>query len=128
MRLSMLLAGAALLAMTGYAQAEGDAAKGETVFKKCKVCHMVGPGAKNNVGPDLTGIVGRKAGTVENFKYSQAMIDAGAQKNLVWTAEVIDQYLAAPSTFIPGNKMLFVGLKDAAERADVIAYLKQFSK
>jgi cytochrome c len=126
MRLSILVAGAALLAMTGYAQAEGDATKGEAVFKKCKVCHMVGPGAKNNVGPNLTGVVGRKAGTSADFKYSQAMIDAGATKGITWSDETIDQYLAAPTTFVPGNKMLFVGLKDAAERADVIAYLKKF--
>jgi cytochrome c len=58
--------------------------------------------------------------------YSQAMIDAGATKGVTWTDETIDKYLAAPTTFVPGNKMLFVGLKDAQERADVIAYLKKF--
>jgi cytochrome c len=121
MRLTFLFAGAALLAMTGYAQAEGDATKGEAVFKKCKVCHTLG---KNNVGPNLTGVIDRKAGTVEGFKYSQAMIDAGATKGVTWSNDNLEKYLENPATFIPGNKMLFVGLKDAAERADVIAYIK----
>jgi cytochrome c len=124
MRLSYLFAGAAVLAMTGYAHAEGDAAKGEAVFKQCKVCHMVGPTAKNNVGPILNGVVGRKSGTAEGFKYSQAMIDKG----VTWTPETIDAYLTDPKAYVPGNKMLFVGLKKPEDRADVIAYLKTFDK
>jgi cytochrome c2 len=116
-----------LLSMPVAASAAGDATKGEAVFKKCKICHQVGPDAKNLVGPIQNGLVGRKAGTVEGFKYSDAMKEAG-DKGMVWTEENVDKYLADPKNFIPKNKMAFVGLPDAADRADVIAYLKTFAK
>jgi cytochrome c len=100
--------------------AEGDPAKGEKVFAKCKVCHTLEPG-KNRVGPTLAGVFGRAAGKVEGFKYSDAMAGSG----VVWDQETIDQYLENPKAFIPGNKMIFPGLKKADERENVIAYLKQ---
>lgn len=111
------LAAAGLFAATS-AQAQ-DAAAGEKVFGKCKACHTVEAG-KNRVGPSLHGVVGRKAGSVEGFKYSDAMKNAGIE----WTAENLDKYLADPKGFVPGNKMVFVGLKDATERKNVIAYLE----
>jgi cytochrome c2 len=114
---------ALLLSMPFVAHAEGDVAKGEAVFKKCKICHQVGPEAKNLVGPIQNGLIGRKAATVEGFKYSDAMKEAG-EKGMVWTEENIDKYLADPKGFVPKNKMAFAGLPDAQERADVIAYLK----
>lgn len=114
------------LAMGGTALAQqGDAAAGEDVFKKCRACHDVGPGAKNKVGPLLNGIIGRKSGTVEGFAYSDANKSAG-EKGLVWTEEQMLKYLEDPRAFMPGNKMAFVGLKDPQDRADVLAYLKQF--
>jgi cytochrome c2 len=103
-----------------------DAAKGETVFKKCKICHDVGPAAKAKVGPILNDVIGRTAGTLPGFAYSPAMKEAG-EKGLAWTDESIGKYLENPRDFVPKNKMAFVGLKTPEERADVLAYLKTFS-
>jgi cytochrome c len=104
---------------SGAAVAEGDAAKGEKVFKKCKTCHTFDPG-KKKIGPHLKGVVGRKAGSVEGYKYSKAM--AGA--DITWDEANLDKYLTKPKAFIKGTKMSFAGLKKEAQRADVIAYLK----
>ena len=109
----------AAMATTTLAQAEGDAEKGKTVFKKCLACHDVVPG-KVKVGPSLNGIVGRKAGTVEGFKYSPAMVAYG----VTWDESTLDTYLTKPKSVVPGTKMVFVGLPKDADRADVIAYLK----
>ena len=100
-------------------RAEGDAAKGKKVFNKCKACHSLEEG-KRKVGPSLHGIIGREAGQMEGYKYSKAMMESG----VVWTEENIDAYLAKPKEFMPGNKMVFVGLKKPEQRQDVIAYLK----
>ena len=86
-----------------------------------------GPDAKNKVGPLLNGIIGRKAGTIEGFAYSDANKTAGGG-GLVWTEDVLFKYLENPLTFMKGTKMAFAGLKDAQDRKDVIAYLKKFSK
>ncbi|MBI1384610.1 MAG: c-type cytochrome [Rhizobiales bacterium] len=104
----------------------GDAAKGATVFKKCSACHMVGEGAKNRVGPHLNDIFGRTSGSLEGFKFSNAMKEAGAG-GLVWTTETLSGYLADPRGYMKGNRMSFVGLKKPEELADVIAYLATFS-
>ncbi len=104
---------------------EGSAEAGADVFKKCRACHDVGPAAKNKVGPLLNGIIGRAAGTIEGFSYSEANKKAGAG-GLVWTEEVIFKYLEAPLSFMPGTKMAFAGIKDAQDRKDLIAYLKTF--
>jgi cytochrome c2 len=114
-------------AVLAVALAEGDAAKGEKVFRKCKACHAVGEGAKNKVGPQLNGVVGRAAGTVEEFKYSKAMV-AKSEEGLVWEEETLTEYLRKPKDYIPKNKMAFAGLKKDDDIADVIAYLKQFSE
>jgi cytochrome c len=110
----------AIALLVAPALADGDAVKGEKVFAKCKACHTT-EAAKNRVGPTLAGVFGRTAGTVEGFKYSDAMKGSG----VVWDDETISQYLEAPKTFIPGNKMAFPGLKKEDDREDVIAYLKQ---
>jgi cytochrome c len=119
--------GFAAMAMTGpaLAQGTGDAKAGEDVFKKCRTCHDVGDAAKNKVGPLLNGIVGRKAGTVEGFNYSDANKKAG-NGGLAWTEAELNAYLLDPRKHMPGNKMAFAGLKDDQDRADVIAYLKTF--
>jgi cytochrome c len=125
--LKSVVAVCAVAFASGAAYAAGDAAKGEKVFKKCKVCHEIGDKAKNKVGPVLTGVIGRKVGTAANFAYSPALKAAG-EKGQTWTEEDLDKYLTNPRKFLPGNKMAFVGLKKADDRADVIAYLKTFTK
>ena len=116
------------LAVTGSnsAMAEGDAAAGKKVFKKCVACHFVDK-KKNKVGPWLVGIVGRKAGEVEKYKYSKALRKM-ADEGLTWTEENLDKYLEAPKKFIKRGKMAFVGLKDPQDRKDVIAYIKEAGK
>ncbi len=109
------------------AQAEGDPAKGEKVFKKCKVCHMIGEGAKKRIGPPLNNIVDAKAGSQEGFKYSKAMMAAG-EGGLMWSVEKLDEYLTKPKKLVPKGKMAFPGLKKEDDRANVIAYIKTFSK
>ena len=111
----------------GVAQAPaGNAEAGEDVFKKCRACHDIGPDAKNKVGPSLTGIIGRKSGTIDGFAYSEANKAAG-EKGLVWSEDELFKYLEAPMTYMPKNKMAFAGLKDEQDRRDVIAYLKTFA-
>ncbi len=99
-----------------------DAALGEKVFVKCKVCHQVGETAKNAVGPELNGVIGRKAGSVEGYSYSDKMKSAG----LTWAEDSLSEYLKNPKQKVPGNKMAFVGLSKPEDIANVIAYLKQF--
>lgn len=112
------------MAAGGAWAADGDAAKGETVFKKCVACHTVSKPPKNTIGPSLVGIMGRAAGTMEGFKYSDGMKDS----KIVWDDKSIDAYLKDPKGFIPKNKMVFVGLPKDEDRANVIAYLKQATK
>jgi cytochrome c len=122
MKLRIALAALALLAVSPPALAQGDPAKGKNVFKRCQVCH-VHDAKTNKVGPHLGDVIGRKAASVEGFKYSEAMTKKGAE-GLTWTEENLAAYLKDPKGFIPGNKMVFVGLKKDDELADVIAYLK----
>jgi cytochrome c len=117
-RLTLALLGAAFLAAGPAFAADPEA--GEKVFKKCQTCHEV-KAEKNKVGPHLVGIVGRPAGAVEGFKYSDAMKNSG----ITWTEDKLAEYLKDPKGFIAGNKMAFAGLKKDEEVADVIAYLKQ---
>ena len=122
------LAAVVLAGVYGTASAQdGNAENGEDVFKKCRACHDVGPDAKNKVGPLLTGIIGRKSGTVEGFNYSDSNKEAGA-KGLVWSEAELLKYLENPMAYMPKNKMAFAGLKDEQDRKDVIAYLKKFAK
>ena len=115
------------LGLFGTAALAQNAENGEQVFKKCRACHQVGDSAKNGVGPMLNGLIGRTSGTVDGFNYSDANKEAGA-KGLVWSEEELSKYLEAPMTYMPKNKMAFAGLKDEADRKDVVAYLKTFPK
>ncbi len=123
MRNSKLLAvlAAGVVALTSQvAFAEGDAAKGEKIFRKCKACHSFDTG-KKKPGPHLVGLFGRTAGTVEGFRYSKGMKDSG----IVWDEATLDEFLTKPKAFVPKTKMAFPGLKKEQDRADLIAYLME---
>ncbi len=107
---------AALMAM-------GDIAAGEKVFKKCAACHSIIKGGKNNIGPALWNVVGRKTGAVTDYKYSKAL----ASFNKEWTFEELNGYLIKPAKWIKGTKMAFAGLRKEKDRASVIKYLNQNS-
>ena len=100
---------------------------GEAVFKKCRACHLVGENARNAVGPALNAIVGRRAGAADAYAYSANLKELGAA-GLVWDEPTLQRYLENPKAVVPHGKMAFPGLEEAQERADVIAYLKTFSK
>lgn len=100
-----------------------DLEAGKAQFNKCKACHMVGEGAKNGLGPSLTGVIGRKAGTSEGFAYSDAVKKAG-EGGLVWDEAKLTEWVQHDDKVIAGNKMIFPGIKDPAEAANVVAYLK----
>jgi cytochrome c len=128
MRPIAVLALALTAAMAGGAAHAQDAANGEAVFKKCRACHLVGPSAKHTVGPQLNNVIGRKAGSIADFaSYSDQIKELGS-KGLVWDDANLDKYLANPKDLVPNGKMAFPGLSDKEDRADVIAYLKTFSK
>jgi cytochrome c len=114
---------AAAATPVAYSSLTGVAANGEKVFAQCKACHVLEAG-QNRVGPSLSGIIGRKAGSVEGFTYSAANKSSGK----VWDEETLYTYLESPQQFMPGTKMIFAGLKKPQDRADVIAYLKSAAK
>lgn len=119
-----LIVAAGVFVAGSVAAAEGDPAAGKKVFAQCSACHTVVKG-KHGLGPSLYGVVGRKAGTAEGFKnYSPAMQKA----DIVWTEENLAKYLKDPKGFIPGNRMIFQGLKKDEDIANVIAYIEQASK
>jgi cytochrome c len=115
--LAILVAAAA-----GLTPAAADDA-GQKVFNRCRACHAIGPGAHNKVGPHLNGIIGRKAGSVAGFNYSDALKQKAAA-GLVWTEANLQQYLDSPDTFIPNGVMAFAGVKNEGELKDLIAFLK----
>jgi cytochrome c len=107
---------AALMAM-------GDVTIGEKVFKKCAACHSIVKGGKNNIGPALYNVVGRKTGVVSDYKYSKAL----ASYDKEWTFEELNGYLIKPAKWVKGTKMAFAGLRKEKDRASVIKYLNQNS-
>jgi len=98
----------------------GDLENGRRAFARCRSCHTITPGGPNMTGPNLYGVFGRAAGSDPKFSYSHAMRTAG----FTWDADKLDHWLQNPRTFLPGNKMTYPGLPDAADRRDVIAFLK----
>jgi len=103
----------------GHAHAGGDPGRGADVFaEECAECHSVREG-KNKKGPSLFAVVGRNGGSIADFSYSDGLKQAG----LAWTPEQLDAYITAPKTVVPGGKMKYKGLDDAAARADLLAYL-----
>lgn len=95
-------------------------AAGKKMFKRCAACHTIDEGGRNRVGPNLWGMFGREAGSIGNFSYSKAMIAS----DIIWSDETLDAYITSPKTYIPKNKMAFIGLKKESDRKNVIAYLK----
>ena len=117
-----LLLSAALVAASTSAALAQDLAAGEQSFKKCFPCHSVGEGAKNKVGPVLNGLEGRHSGTIEGFSYSEANKNSG----ITWDKQTFLEYIRDPRAKIPGTKMVFPGIKNEKEAADLWAYLAQF--
>jgi cytochrome c len=116
---SGVLAALLALAAAGGSAAAADIEAGKSTFKKCALCHTNELG-KNKVGPSLFEIVGRKSASLDNYNYSDAM------KNFkhTWDAQTLDTYLTDPHAMVPGTKMIFPGIKNKMERADLIAYLE----
>jgi cytochrome c len=111
----------ALVISASSAMAAGDAAEGEKVFKRsCGSCHVAAKDGPKRLGPPLFGLLGRKAGSIEGFRYS----DANKNSGVTWTPEILDQYLVDPKKFMPGTNMAFAGLKKDDERANIVAYLE----
>jgi cytochrome c len=114
---------AAMLAIAGSSQVQAqDAAAGEKVFSTCKMCHQIGETAKNAVGPQLNGLIGRKSGTVAGYSYSAANKDSG----ITWDEATFREYIKDPKAKVPGTKMIYAGLKDEQKASDLVAFLKQF--
>ena len=111
---------AAVLASLPAPYNTADIDNGKAKFAMCRSCHTIVEGGANLTGPNLHGVFGRKAGALENYKYSDAVKNAG----FVWDAEHLDKWLAEPRTFLPGTKMTFAGLKAEKDRIDLIAFLK----
>ncbi len=111
-----------LLTTTAAHAADLDA--GKKIFARCKICHTIEAGAHSTVGPNLHGLFGRKAGSLENFNYSAAMKASG----ITWDDDTLTKYLHDPKAFVPGDKMAFPGIKDDAEIENLIAYLKQATR
>jgi cytochrome c len=113
----------ALLTVVGAGDLRAqDAAAGEKVFGVCKACHQIGETAKNNVGPVLNGVIGRKAGSVAGYSYSAANKDSG----ITWDEATFREYIKDPKAKVPGTKMIYAGLKDEQKTNDLVAFLKQF--
>src|SRR5215212_10075570 len=110
-----------ILAAVGSASAQ-DLTAGENSFKKCLPCHSVGADAKNEVGPVLNGLEGRKSGTIEGYSYTEANKNSG----ITWDEATFKEYITDPRAKIPGTKMVFAGIKSENEKAALWAYLKQF--
>lgn len=114
---------ASILVLSGLGAAQAqDAAAGEKVFTQCRACHQIGPAAKNVIGPEMNGVIGRKSGTVEGYSYSPANKNSG----LTWDAATFATYIKNPQVVVKGTKMTFAGVKDDQKIKDLIAYLQQF--
>ena len=101
--------------------AKADPEKGRVLFLQCRACHGLEASEGNKVGPNLHGVIGRKAGLAPGFAYSDVL----AQSTVVWTPETLDPWLARPSEFLPGNRMVFVGIRKPEDRANLISYLQK---
>lgn len=113
----------AFVALSATAAIAQDIAAGERSWNKCRACHQVGETAKNGVGPQLNGLIGRHSGAVEGYSYSAANKNSG----ITWDEAVFGDYIKDPKAKIPGTKMVFAGIKNEQEIKDLTAFLKQFA-
>lgn len=121
---SIALLACSITLMAGLASGrDADVKNGKVLFEQCAACHSLGAG-KNDVGPSLADIFGRKAASLEDFRYSTAM----KKSNVTWDERTLDEFIEDPQAFIPGNRMPFDGLKDKQDREDLLAYLKLATK
>ncbi|WP_270936746.1 c-type cytochrome [Falsiroseomonas oryzae] len=119
----LLLAAAAALTLGAIPAAQAqDAAAGQRVFNQCRACHTIDAGGRNGVGPNLHGVVGRRAASIEGFRYSANMRQL-AEGGLTWTDENLHRYLTNPKDLVPQGSMAFAGIRNDQQRADLIAYL-----
>jgi cytochrome c len=121
--MGVIVLSTAFLVMGGAARADGDAARGEKRFEECATCHTTERGV-NDVGPSLFGVFARKAGEIADFRYSPALKRSG----IAWSPQTLDNFIADPQKAVPGNRMPFAGMPDAADRADLVAYLQRATK
>ncbi|WP_338468263.1 c-type cytochrome [Novosphingobium sp. ZN18A2] len=117
--LTSAIATGALVALAAPAAGASSQAGAKDFASQCAMCHAHTSGARSGIGPNLFGVVGRKAGSLAGYSYSPAMKSAGFD----WDAQRLDHYLAKPQQVVHGNKMPFAGIGNAAERAEIIAYL-----
>lgn len=125
---------AALLAWTPIAGAQadqiaiplGDAEAGAEVYKKCRACHQLGEGAENRIGPHLNGVFGRAAAGLPEFDYSDSMERAGVD-GIVWDIEHLDAFIENPRSLVSKTRMSFPGIRDETDRANLLAFLRQYS-
>ncbi len=103
--------------------AEGDASRGQKLYEECVACHSLEPGV-HGIGPSLRGVFNRQAGVLPDYRYSPALKRSG----IIWTADTLDAFIADSQGFLPANRMPYAGMPDAADRADLIAYLQHATK
>lgn len=115
----VLITSAVALALLSTPACATDAGAGKAIFSRCAACHNAAKNGPNMIGPNLFGVVGRKAGTKSGFSYSTAMKNS----RITWTNQKLDAYIAHPQQIVPGNRMAFAGIPDPMQRADLIAYL-----
>jgi cytochrome c2 len=119
-----VVGGCAMLVATTTSHVRGaDVEKGKALFEQCAACHSL-DGTGDYDGPTLKGVIGRKAGSLEDYRYSAAM----KRSEVVWDAATVDKYVADPQAFIPGNRMAFAGISDKTQREDLIAFLAVATK
>lgn len=126
-QISKALMSLAALAFITVPASAADVAKGAKIYKKCVSCHMIGDKAKNRVGPQLNGIIGREIAALGDYKYSKAMVKYAAAEK-VWSEDNLSAYLANPRKTVKGTRMAFAGLRKQADVDNVIAYLKENAK
>lgn len=118
--------GAVMASTMAYAEDPGDPEKGKRLYQECRSCHAIGPNAKNKVGPHLNDLFGRKAASVEGFKYSKSL-QRQAAGGLEWHIDTLHAFIEDPKQMASGTRMRYRGMKDKQDRADLIAFLRQYS-